>query len=71
MTSIFTKAGKIGKPVYDKYAKPFLNFNFEMWRKHPVQYASVMSIIPVCYLLIADSDSRYMEAEKLAGPPVC
>jgi hypothetical protein len=71
MASILNRATRIGKPFYDKYAKPFYNFNFRMWKDYPVHYLSVLCVVPCIYILFADADARYMEAEKLAGPPVC
>ena len=70
MASILARATRIVHPFYTKYGKPFYDFNFRMWRDYPVHYLSVMCVVPATYLLFADADARFMEAEKLAGPPV-
>ena len=62
MASIFGRA----KRIRDK----FLEVNFEMWRDFPIQYLSVLCLVPAAYIFVKDADGRYMEAEKLAGPPV-
>ena len=52
-------------------AKRFYDFNFRMWRDHPVHYLSVSMVIPISLVYWFDFDFRYNEAEKLALLPVC
>ncbi|KAL5264632.1 hypothetical protein ACHWQZ_G005647 [Mnemiopsis leidyi] len=70
MASIFGRAERIGRTFYTKYGKSFYEANFRVWRDYPVHYLSVLCLVPALYIALNDADSRYMEAEKLAGPPV-
>lgn len=52
------------------YWKRFASFNFRMWKDYPVNYLSVLQVIPILCVFIFDVDTRYTEAEKLALCPV-